>query len=177
MSDGNASDDSGRQNSTRFATPAAPSEVTIKKTHRSSIAAARYHVDSHAETLHNKLGKIVVRSAADFMLRQQNLHYKIASQHKLKTDKEYIPKSAHIKLEVSVEKGTKEGEAFQALQEKHSQVVVECQLKFKSLVVEAGDLDLIENNNLTIVSFMESIHEISKGFLTYDDRQDITAHQ
>ena len=24
---------------------------------------------------------------------------------------------------------------------------------------------------------MESIHDISKGFLTYDDRQDITAHQ
>ena len=24
---------------------------------------------------------------------------------------------------------------------------------------------------------MESIHDISEGFLTYDDRQDITAHQ
>ena len=24
---------------------------------------------------------------------------------------------------------------------------------------------------------MESIHNISEGFLTYDDRQDITAHQ
>ena len=36
--------------------------------------------------------------------------------------------TSHIKLELSVEKGTKEGEAFQALQEKHSQVLVECQL-------------------------------------------------
>ena len=78
------------------------------------------------------------------MTRRQNLQYKIASQHKLKTDSEYIPKSAQIKLEFSVEKGTKEGEAFQALQEKHSQVLVECQLKLKSLVVEAGDLDLVE---------------------------------
>ena len=24
---------------------------------------------------------------------------------------------------------------------------------------------------------MESIHDLSEGFLTYDDRQDITAHQ
>ena len=60
------------------------------------------------------------------MTRRQNLHYKIASQKKLKIDKEYIPKSAQIKLELSVEKGKKEGEAFQALQEQHSQVLVEC---------------------------------------------------
>ena len=111
------------------------------------------------------------------MTQRQNLHYKIASQHKLKTDKEYIPKSSQTKLELSLEKGTKEGEAFQALQEKHSQVIVECQLKFKSLVVEAGDLDLIEKKKLTIVSFVESIHDISEGFLTYDECQDITAHQ
>ena len=95
----------------------------------------------------------------------------------MKTDKEYIPKSAQIKLELYVEKGTKEGEAFQDLQEKHSQVLVECQLQIKSLVVEAGDLDLIEKKKLTVVSFVESIHDISKGFLTYDERQDITAHQ
>ena len=95
----------------------------------------------------------------------------------MKTDKEYIPKSAQIKLELSVEKGTKEGEAYQALQEKHSQVLVECQLKLNSLVVEAGDLDLIEKKKVTVVSFVESIQDISKGFLTYDNRQDITDHQ
>ena len=111
------------------------------------------------------------------MMQRQNLHYKIASQQKFKTENKYIPKSAQIKLELSVEKGTKEGEAFQALQEKHSQVLVECQLKLKSLVIAAGDLDSIEKKKLTVVSFVESIHDISEGFLTYDDRQDITAHQ
>ena len=116
ISDGNASDGSGRQKRTRFATPEVPSEATIKKTRGSPIAAARDHVDSHARTLHDKLAKIVVRCAADFMTRQQNLHYKIASQHKLKSESDYTPKSAQIKLELSVEKGTKEVEAFQALQ-------------------------------------------------------------
>ena len=116
MYDRKASDDSGRQKRTRFATPAAPSEATIKKTRGSSIAAARDHVDFHSRTLHDKLAKIVVHCAADFMTRQHNLDYKIASQQNLKTDKEYIPKSTHIKLELSVEKGTKEVEAFQALQ-------------------------------------------------------------
>ena len=71
------------------------------------------------------------------MIRRQNLHYKIASQQKLKSDTEYIPKSAQMKLELSVEKGTKEIEAFQALQEKYSQVLADCQLKLKSLVIEA----------------------------------------
>ena len=50
------------------------------------------------------------------MTWRQNLHYKIASQKKLKSDSEYIPNYSQIKLELSVEKGTKEGEAFQALQ-------------------------------------------------------------
>ena len=127
MSDGNASDDSWSQKRTRFTTPTAPSEVTIKKNRGSPIAAARDDVNSHARMLHNKLAKIVVRCAADFMTQRQNLHYKIASQKKLKTDKEYIPKSAQIKLELSVEKGTKEGEGFQDLHEKHSQVLTDCQ--------------------------------------------------
>ena len=56
-------------------------------------------------------------------------------------------------------------------------MLIECQLQLKSLVVEAGNLDLIEKKKLTVVFFVESIHDISKGFLTYDDRQDITAHQ
>ena len=89
------------------------------------------------------------------MTRRQNLHYKISSQQKFKTDKEYIPKSAQIKLELSVEKRTKEGEAFQALQEKHSQVLFECQLQLKSLVIEEGELDLIEKKKLTVVSFVD----------------------
>ena len=148
MSNGHSSNDCGKKKRTRFATPAAPSEVTIKKTRGLPITAARDHVDSHAGTLHDKLAKIVVRCAANFMTRRQNLYYKIASQQILITDKEYIPKSAQIKLELSVEKGTKEGEALQALQEKHSQLLVECQLKLKSLVVEAGELDLIEKRKL-----------------------------
>ena len=78
------------------------------------------------------------------MTQRQNLHYRIASQQKLKSDTEYIPKSAQIKLELSVENETKEGEAFQGLQEKHSQVLADCQLKLKSLVIEAGDIDLVD---------------------------------
>ena len=54
-------------------------------------------------------------------------------------------------------------------------MLVECQLQLKSLVVEAGDLDLIEKKKLTVVSFVDSIHDMSEGFLTYDNRQDITA--
>ena len=111
------------------------------------------------------------------MTQRQNIHYKIASQQKLKSDSEYSPKSSQIKLELSVEKGEKESEAFQALQEKHSHVLADCQLKLKSLVIEAGDIDLVEKKKLAIVSVLESIHDIYEGFLTYDDSQDINAHQ
>ena len=103
------------------------------------------------------------------MTQRQNLHYKIASQQKLKSYTEYIPKSAQIKLELSVEKGTNEGEAFQDLQKKHSQLLADCQLKLKSLVIEAEDINLVEKKKLAIVSFVESIHDIFEGFLTYDD--------
>ena len=144
MSNGNASGDSGRQKRSRLATPEVPSEATVNLTRGSPIAMARYHVTSHAMMLHDKLEKIVVCCAANFVTRCQNLHYKNASQQKLKSDTEYTPKSTQIKLELSVEKGTKEGEAFQALQEKHSQVLADCQLKLKSLVIESGDLDLVE---------------------------------
>ena len=95
----------------------------------------------------------------------------------MKSDTEYIPKVAQIKLELSFEKGTNEGEDFQALQEKHSQVLADCQIKLKSLVIEAGDLELFKKKKLAILSFVELINDISKGFLTYDDRQDINAHQ
>ena len=111
------------------------------------------------------------------MTRRHNLHYNIASQHKIKSDNEYVPKSSQIKLDLSVEKGTKEGEDFQALSKKHSQVLADCQLKLKSLVIEAGGLDLVEKKKLAIISFVESVQDISEGFLTYDDIKDIDAHQ
>ena len=60
------------------------------------------------------------------MMRRQNLHHKISSQQKLNTDDEYIPKSAKIKLDLAIEKVKKEGEDFQSLSEKHSQVIAEC---------------------------------------------------
>ena len=95
------------------------------------------------------------------MTWRQNLHYKIASKKKLKSDAEYIPKSAQIKLYLSVEKRTKEGKAFQPLKEKHSQVLADCQLQLKSLIIEAGDLDLVKKKKLAIISFVELIHHIS----------------
>ena len=143
MSDRNVSDDSRRQKSTRFATPEAPSELTIKNTCGSPIATARDHVNSHAGTLHKKLAKIVVRCAADFMTRRQNLHYKIASQQNLKSDSEYTPTSTQL------------------------QVLAGCQKKLKSLVIEAGDINLVKKRSSPFFFFVESIHDISKGFLTY----------
>ena len=79
--------------------------------------------------------------------------------------------------ELYVDKGTKEVGDFQALSKKHLQVLADCQLQLKSLVIEAGDLDLVEKKKLAIISFVESIHNISEGFLTYNDRKYIKAHQ
>ena len=94
MSYRNASNESRRQKRTRFAIPEYPYEATFKQTRASPIAAALDHVVSHAGTLNDKLAKIVVCCTANFMARCQNLHYKIASQQRLKSDTEYIPKSA-----------------------------------------------------------------------------------
>ena len=80
-------------------------------------------------------------------------------------------------MELVVEEVTKEGKAFQDLTENHSQVISECQLKLKYLIVEAGDLDLVGKKKLPIMSFMELVHNISKVFLTYNDKKDIYSHQ
>ena len=66
----------------------------------------------------------------------------------MKSDDEYVPKSARIKLEMAVEKGTKEGKAFQSLTEKHSIIIAECQLKIKFLIIEAGDINLVKKRSL-----------------------------
>ena len=110
----------------------------VKQTRRLPIAAARNHVNFHAVTLQDKLSKIVVRCAAYFMTRRQNLQYKISSQQKLKTNYEYVPKCYQFKLELDVEKGTKEGEAFQSLSEKRSQVIAKCQLNSSPLSLRQG---------------------------------------
>ena len=84
----------------------------MKQTRGWPISVARYHVNFHALTLHDKLEIVFVRCTADFMTRRQNLHFKIFSQHKLKNDNEYIPKSSQINLELDFEKVTKEGGGF-----------------------------------------------------------------
>ena len=160
MSNGNASDNSGRKKSICFAALSAPFEEMSKHTRGSLIVADRDYVNFHAVILHDKLAKIVVRRAADVMKRRQNLHYKFSSQQILKTEYEYVPKSANIKLELAVEKVTKEGEAFQFFTEKHSQIIYKCQLKLMSLVIEAGDLDLFEEKKLSITYFKELVHNI-----------------
>ena len=80
-------------------------------------------------------------------------------------------------MDFSVEKLTKGGKAFQSPQEKHSLIITKCQLKLKALIIEAGELDLVEKKKVAIISFVESVHDISKGFLTHDDRKDIDTHR
>ena len=104
MSDGNASDDSGRQKRTRFAAPSSTYEAMIKQTPGSPITADRDNINFQAVTLHDKLEKVVVCCAADLMTRRQNLHHRISSQHKMKNDNEYVPKPTHTKFELYVEK-------------------------------------------------------------------------
>ena len=50
-------------------------------------------------------------------------------------------------MDLAVEKVTKEGENFQYITDKHSLIIAKCQLKLKSLVIEAGDLDPAEKRN------------------------------
>ena len=110
------------------------------------------------------------------MTRRQNLQYNISNEQKMKNDDEYVLKSNQIKLEMSVEKGTKEVKNFQDLHMKHSQVIAKFQLKLKYFVIEARDLNIIEKKKFAIISFVESFTNISEEFLSYDDRKDINEY-
>ena len=70
-------------------------------------------------------------------------------------------------MELTVSKGTKEGESFKAFSKKHSQFIADCKSQLKYLVIETVELDMIEKKKLAVISFMESVHNISEGFLTY----------
>ena len=45
-----------------------------------------------------------------------------------------------------------------------------------SLVIETGGLDLFEKIKLAIISFVESVHDISEVFLTYNNIKYIDGH-
>ena len=57
-----------------------------------------------------------------------------------------------------MKKVTNEGDAFQSHQERHSVIIAKCQLKLKSLIIEAGDLNLVEKKKIAIISFVELVH-------------------
>ena len=49
-------------------------------------------------------------------------------------------------------------------------------MKLNLLVIEAGNLNLVEKKKIAIISFVELFHNIPEGFLAYYDRKDIDAH-
>ena len=57
-------------------------------------------------------------------------------------------------MKLDVENEMKKDKAFQSLQDKHSLIISKCQFKLKSLVIESGDLDLVEKKKLAIISFV-----------------------
>ena len=67
-------------------------------------------------------------------------------------------------MELAVEKRKKEGEDFQPPTEKHSQFIAKCQLKLKSLVIEAGDLDIVEKKKLSIIPSWNRSTAFQKDF-------------
>ena len=134
MSNRKVSEHSGRQKMTWFAAPIAPSEVMVLHTRGSPISAAQDHVNFHSVMLCDKWSNCL-SFAPQISWCGVKIYISRSQVKKLKTDNDYVPKSAQIKLELDVEKVTKEGKALQSLSEKHSQFTSECQFQLKSLVI------------------------------------------
>ena len=77
MSDGNTSDDSGRNKRTRF-TDTIPEIAAAKPSAstQSPLSAAKKAVDTYARTIQPTLATIVVDAAADYLSQRATLFYK-----------------------------------------------------------------------------------------------------
>ena len=93
MSDGNASDDSGRNKRTRF-TDSDPDTAAAAKpsaTIQSPLGAAKKAVDAYARTLQPTLATIVVDAAADYLSQWATLFYKQRKFDQMTNDVALIP--------------------------------------------------------------------------------------
>ena len=77
MSDGKASDDSGRNKRTRF-TDTIPDTAAAKPSSstQSPLGAAKKAVDAYTRTLQPTLATIVIDAAADYLSQRATLFYK-----------------------------------------------------------------------------------------------------
>ena len=178
MSDGNASDDSGRNKRTRFAdttaeaTAAKPSDST-----QSPLSAAKKAVDAHAGTLHPELATIVVDAAAEYLSQRATLFYKQRKFDQMTNDVALIPRSARVELTLEASPEVKKGQEYQALAAEAADVITECQLKLKSMILKCLAINLSDLKLKVQKSFVATIPKIAEGFITHDNVIEYGNHQ
>ena len=179
MSDGNASDDSGRNKQTRFtdfdldnAAAAKPSATT-----QPPLGAAKKAVDAYVRTLQPTLATIVVDAAADYLSQRATLFYKQQKFDQMRIDVALIPRSAWVELTLKASPKVKKGQEYQALAVEAANVITECQTKLKGLVLKCLKINLSDLKLKVQKSFAASIPKINKGFITHDNVMNYTSHQ
>jgi hypothetical protein len=179
MSDGNASDDSGRNKRTRF-TDSDPEPATAAKpsaTTQSPLGAAKKAVDAYAKTLQPTLATIVVDAAADYLSQRATLFYKQRKFDQMTNDVALIPRSAKVELTLEASPEVRKGQEYQALAAEAADVITECQKQLKGLVLKCLAINLADLKLQVQKSFAISIPKIAEGFITHDNVMNYSSHQ
>jgi dimeric dUTPase (all-alpha-NTP-PPase superfamily) len=178
MSDGNASDDSGRNKRTRF-TDTFPETAAAKPSSstQSPLAAAKKAVDAYARTLQPTLATIVVDAAADYLSQRATLFYKQRKFDQMTNDVALIPRSAKVELTLEASPEVKKGQEYQALAAEAADVITECQKQLKMLVLKCLGINLSDLKLKVQKSFATSIPKIAEGFITHDNVMNYASHQ
>ena len=141
MSDGYASDESGRNMRIRFTDDIAEdSAAKPSSSSQSPLGAAKNYVDAHAATLQPKLATIVVEAAADYLSQRASLFYKQKTLDKMKNDADLIPRSAKIGLTLKARPEVKKGQEYQSLAAEAADVVIEYQRNLKNWLSSVRNL-------------------------------------
>ena len=170
MSDGYASDDSGRNKRTRFTDDIAEdSAAKPSSSTQSPLGATKKSVDAHAATLQPTLATIVVDAAADYLSQRASLFYKQKTLDKMKNDADLIPRSAKIGLTLIASPEVKHGQEYQTLAAEEAYVIIECQRNLKKMVIECSELTVGELKLHIQKSFATALPKLAEGFITHDN--------
>ena len=176
MSDDCASNDSRSNKRTRFV----EANRSVRESHhdnkKSPLAAAKTYVEAFAATLEDEsLTSIVVSAAVAFLAQRSTLFYKERKLSSMKNNDNSIPAPARVNISLQVMEDAKKLVEYSELTLEVTDVITECQVKFKQLIVKATELNIKQMKIDILKLFVKEVRIISQAFIVYFDTKNYDA--
>ena len=179
MSEGYASDASGDSANKRRRTTFAPTVgyTPLISAFKTPLLAAKGELSARTSTLQKDLATIVRTAGEDFLLKRVRLLHKTNKFNEMKDDRELIPASCKIKLDLKVRPETSKSEGYLALSSKRDATIKACHEQLRDLVVDCTKLNVDELSSDVIKTFVINLSLMIEGFLAHDNVMKYSKHR